>query len=93
MGIRTLSAIAVAAALLSGCATYDLSTPEGVALYQRDLAISEGMVLQAQNSQPVFTAPAPMQIPQTTPYGQPSSTAIVYCNEVSTTVTTCRQVR
>ena len=92
--MRALSIAAVLSLMLAGCATYDMSTPEGVALYERDVAIAQQMSANRRQQQqwPNYL-PAPLPMPQVGSYGQPNNTAVVYCNDVSASVTTCRQVR
>lgn len=92
--MRTLIAIAALSLTLAGCATYDLSTPEGVALYERDLAISQGIMTSSgqflnQQTQVLQAQAAQAPVPQVQPYEQPKSTVIVSCKDRSEHVSTC----
>lgn len=78
---------------LSACATYDLSTAEGQAAYQRDLAYAQQIRARTdQDSGPIFVAPPPVVAPQIGPYGQPNNTAVVYCRDVTGNLITCKQI-
>jgi len=85
----------VALVSLGGCVSYDLSTPEGVAQYERDMAIYQQMGARAQaQSQALIGAviannPAPQPIGS---YQQPNGTAIVYCRDLSGNVIACKQL-
>lgn len=92
--MRTLIAIAALSLTLTGCATYDLSTPEGVALYERDLAISQQTMTQsaaflAQQTQVLQAQTGQMYIPPVQSYEQHKSTVIVSCKDRSEHVSTC----
>ena len=85
---------------LGACSTtgYDLSTPEGQALYQRDLAVTQQGLQQSSIflgqavgglQQQAAQAPASTQV---APYGQQPSTAIVYCRDLTGSLIACKQV-
>ena len=93
--MRALSIAAVLTLTLAGCATPDMSTwsAADIAAYQeREQAAYEQIVARGQQPTPNYL-PAPLPAPQVGSYGQPNNTAVVYCNDVSASVTTCRQVR
>lgn len=100
MKLRTLavlSALALGSTALGGCATYDLSTPEGVARYQADLAASQQMMQQSgqflnQQTQVLQHQAAQTPAPQVGAYGQQSGTAVVYCHDLTGNIITCKQV-
>ena len=91
--------IAILALLsLSACASaYDLSTPEGVARYQRDLAISQqslsqGQQLLGQQTQALQAQAAQTPNPQVLNPAQPNATSTYYCRDLTGTIVTCRQI-
>lgn len=95
MGIRTLSVVVTASALLAGCATPDMSTWSAaeVAAYQQREEAAYQQIMQRANQAPTFQIPAPMQTPQVGPYGQSNDTSAYYCRDLTGTVVACRQVR
>ena len=94
---------------LAGCVSagnYDLTTPEGVAQYNADLAYEEQMSerlsqqsnqflqQQLQNSQNQMNQMNQWQVPSSapiTPSG--SNTAFVYCRDVTGSIIYCKQIR
>lgn len=79
---------------LGACATYDMSTPEGVAAYQRDLDyVQAANARRAQEPGPIFVAPPPAGVSPIGPYGQPNNTAVVYCRDVTGNLIACKQIR
>lgn len=99
MSLRTCARLlpTVLGLALAACASgYDLSTPEGRALYQRDLAASQQALQQStqflnQQTQALQQAGA-YQPPQVGTYGHQPSTAIVYCRSLTGELVACKQV-
>lgn len=94
MKIPSILLALVSMTTLGACATYDMSTPEGVAAYQRDMDyVQAANARRAQEPGPIFVAPPPVAVPRTGPYGQPNNTAVVYCRDITGNLIACKQIR
>lgn len=96
LGIRQLSLLVVASVLLSGCVAYpDGWTPEMIAAYEQQQAVrsAQSSAFLAQQTQALQAQAAQTPVPQVESYGQPNSSAVVYCRDLTGSIVACRQIR
>lgn len=98
MHMRSLMILGAAAAMLAGCAG-DPSlaglTDEQIGQVQRDryMTMQQGQQPVNNYGYQMLQQVAPTPIPQVAPIGQPNSTAIVYCRDLTGSIVACKQIQ
>lgn len=96
MRLSTILAITAIGLGLTACAEPDMTnwTPEQIAQRQANQAAMMQMGQALQQSAPMMAVPQtqPLPVPQVGPYGQPNSTAVVYCRDLTGSIIACKQV-